>query len=228
VVAPQNLNGTQFHDHVSPHQLAIPGMEEHAHPWAGPAARGYMLDLEHSPNEHHLAAVDVSHPKYPTSSAELSWAKEGAKGYEPGEVTMVENFSTGGRGVVPHDPRAKGLAGALFHSAHYWNFGQSTVPVHSPERTYAGERFANKVRPDLKPDVWHLTGEGHSKEVRAPGKPDWASPEWPDKPDDLHPFEQQRTATRQAAAAKADAATAMQRAGHQRLFDTTKFKGRKR
>jgi hypothetical protein len=217
----QALNGEQFADHVHPHQLAIPGMEEHAHPWAGPLSRGYMLDMEKSKEEHHLAAVDVSHPKYPTAAAELSWAKEGVKGYAPGEVAMVNNWASRGYGQEP-DPRARGLAGALFHSAHRWNFGQSTVPIHSVERTYPGEHFASKVRPDLKPDVWHLTGESHDKEVRAPGKPDWASPEWPGVHEDFHPFEKERTETRRAAAAKLTASTPPP--GQGRLFPTQRMK----
>lgn len=224
------LNHAQFSGTthgISPNQLAIPGMEEHAHPFATHLARGYQLDLERSPEEHHLAAVDVSHPKYPTVHAELSWAKENKKGYEPGEVTMVENMASTGYGQH-RVAAAKGLAGALFHSAHYWNFGQSTVPIHSPERTLAGEHFASKVRPDLKPDVWNLSGESHDKEVRAPGKPDWAPPEWPGVPEDFHPYEQQRTATRQAAATKADEAAAVHRSGQQRLFDTNKIKTRKK
>jgi hypothetical protein len=217
----QALNGEQFADHVHPHQLAIPGMEEHAHPWAKHLAQGYMLDLEQSASQYHLAAVDVSHPKYPTSAAELSWAKEKTGGYAPGEVAMVTNF-VGQHSNLKDTARGKGLAPALFHSAHHFNLGQSTVPIHSTERTLAGEHFASKVRPDLKPDVWHLTGESHDKEVRAPGKPDWASPEWPGVDEDFHPFEKERTKTRRAAAAKLAASTPPP--GQGRLFPTQRMK----
>jgi len=236
------LNHAQFSGTthgISPNQLAIPGMEEHAHPFATHLARGYQLDLERSEHEHHLAAVDVSHPKYPSVHAELSWAKENDPGHVPGEVTMVENMATQsytGAKQPEEIQRARGLGGALFHSAHYWNFGQSTVPIHSPERTQAGEHFASKVRPDLKPDVWHVSrgvsgteaGPRGEREIRAPGKPDWAPAEWPGVPEDFHPFEQQRTAIRQAAAAKSDEAVAMHREGHQQLFKTDKYRAKKK
>jgi hypothetical protein len=184
------LNGEQFQNHVHPHQLAIPGMEHMAHPWAGPLSRGYMLDKEESPHEHHLAAVDVSHPKYPTVAAELSWAKEKQEGYAPGEVTMVHNFATGYGSYGEDRPRAKGLAGALFHSAHHFNVGQSTVPIHSPVRTQAGEHFANKVRPDLKPDIWYDT-ERRTEKIPE-DKPRGEGPVWEGVSDYTHPYQREQ------------------------------------
>jgi hypothetical protein len=174
-----------------------------------------MLDMEQSPHEYHLAAVDVSHPKYPTSAAELSWSKEGAKGYAPGEVTMVENYATG----EVDNPRARGLAGALFHAAHHWNLGQSTVPIHSTERSMAGERFANRVRPDLKPDVWNLTGT--SREVEQMQKPTNKPPGepaiWEGVHYGLHPFQQEELAKR-AAADKKRSSRLKSRSPQGRLF----------
>lgn len=192
-------------------------MEEHAHPWAGPVSRGYMLDMEQSPHEYHLAAVDVSHPKYPTSAAELSWSKEGNKGYAPGEVTMVENLATGHS--KEGDPRARGLAGALFHSAHHWNLGQSTVPVHSTERSMAGERFANRVRPDLKPDVWNLTGGSREEEnkTRSSDKPAGEPAIWENVHYGFHPFQREELAKR-AAADKKRSAKLKPRSPQGRLF----------
>jgi hypothetical protein len=188
---PEQFAGTKRE--INPHQLALPGMEHLAHPWAGPIAHGYMLDMQQSPHEHHLAAVDVSHPKYPSVAAELSWARKGSG--TPGEVTMVENLATGH--TKEGDARARGLAGALFHSAHYWNFGQETVPIHSPERSEAGERFSNRVRPDLKPDVW---ANYRTEEVHAPlGKPAHEPPIWENVHYGFHPYQREELAQRAAA-----------------------------
>jgi hypothetical protein len=191
-------------------------MEHMAHPWAGPLSRGYMLDKEESSDQYHLAAVDVSHPKYPTATAELSWAKEGAKGYAPGEVAMVHNARTY---ASDPDPRSKGLAGALFHSAHHWNLGQSTVPIHSTDRSMAGEHFANKVRPDLKPDVWNLTGGSQEEEekTRSSGKPAGEPAIWENVHYGFHPFQREELAQR-AEADKKRSAKLKPRSPQGRLF----------
>jgi hypothetical protein len=188
---PEHLNSTQFSGTVhgiSPNQLAIPGMEEHAHPFAKHLARGFMLQYDKHPTGHTLSAWDVSDPKWPSEAASLDWAGSGA--HHPGEVEMVTNYQAGGR-ETHGAGTAKGLAGALFHSAHYWNFGQSTLPIHSPVRTDAGEHFATKTRPDLKPDVWYPVrgrGEEHP-EVGVAGKPPGAAPRWPNVGEDYHPFQ---------------------------------------
>jgi hypothetical protein len=205
------LNGEQFHDHVHPHQLALPGMEHLAHPWAGPLSRGYMLGFESSASEHHLRAVDVSHPKYPTEAAELDWKRK--KSQHPGEVAMVINLQ-GSYGVDKAE-RARGLAPALFHSAHYFNFGQETVPIHSPLRSEEGEHFANKVRPDLKPDVWHnyVTGV----EQRQAGKPRGEPAAWEGVHYGLHPFERAEQA-KQEQTRKKQSGKLQSRSSQGRLF----------
>jgi hypothetical protein len=190
------LNPEQFAEtaqNIHPHQLAIPGTEHLSHPWAGPLSQGYMLDYARSKHEHHLSAVDVSHPKYPHTAAELNWLTK--KATHPGEVSWVENIDRDPD--IPeekHDPRAKGLAGALFHSAHHWNFGQDTVPIHSPLRSDAGERFASKVRPDLKPDVWE---HSRTHEMKwAEGKRPYEKPTWPGVGPEFHPFQREIMAKR--------------------------------
>jgi hypothetical protein len=214
----QALNGEQFADHVHPHQLAIPGMEEHAHPFATHVARGYMLDFNSSRYQHHLAAVDVSHPKYPTVAAELDWTRPKDADYEPGEVAMVENFQRGHHAIGKQEPRAKGLAGALFHSAHYWDFGQETVPIHSPNRTDEGEHFSQKVRPDLRPDVrYDSAGRGRG-DIIPEGKPPNEGPIWPNVGPQFHPFQREKAAAQQAESAKARASVAAKASGQGQLF----------
>jgi hypothetical protein len=65
----------------------------------------------------------------------------------------------------------------------------------------AGERFANRVRPDLKPDVWNLTGT--SREVEQMQKPTNKPPGepaiWEGVHYGLHPFQQEELAKRAAA-----------------------------
>jgi hypothetical protein len=149
-----------------------------------------MLDYSTTKHEHHLAAIDVSHPKYPSEAASLDWSRK--KSDVPGEVMMVGNYQRGDRFGEEKQERAKGLAGALFHSAHYWNFGQETVPIHSPERSDAGEHFAKKVRPDLKPDVWHNYQTGG--ETAPAGKPRHEGPIWENVSYGFHPFQREEQA----------------------------------
>lgn len=187
------LNRTQFEEHIHPHQQALPGMEHLSHPWAGPLSKGYMLSYSHSRHEHHLTAVDVSDPDQHEEAAELSWTKQRTK--VPGEVALVTNFHRDPYSPEEHrSPRAKGLAGALFHSAHRWNFGQDTVPIHSETRSESGEHFASTVRPDLKPDVWANYQSGRT--TRAPGKPRDEEPKWPGIKGPIHPFEHEEAERR--------------------------------
>jgi hypothetical protein len=184
-----DLNRTQFKD-VDPHQQALPGMEEHAHPWAGPLSRGYMLHW-HGGREHELQAVEPDHdPRRDNPEASLSWDTQ--HGTHPGEVSYVTNPA--GR----HSERGRGLAGALFHSAHHFNFGQSTVPIHSPVLTDAGEHFASKVRPELRPHIFWNTAKNSmtsfSGERSSETEPKWNLPE------DFHPYQQEATAKQRAVA----------------------------
>lgn len=189
------LNSTQFAGTaagVHPHQLAIPGMEHMSHPWAKHLARGFMLDFSSSRHTHTLRAMDVegSDPRYgPDEAAELNW--ERAHSHVPGEISHVVNYQAGGR-EIHGTGVAKGLAGALLKSAHHWNFGQETLPIHSPLRTAAGEHFATKYRPDLKPDVLRPADRGGSHvERRVRDKPEWEEPEWPNVGERFHPFQQE-------------------------------------
>lgn len=192
-VPPARLNAVQFHDHVHPNQLAIPGMEHMAHPWAEHLKRGFMLQFDTHGGTHTLSAWDVSDPKWPSEAANLDWAR--AHRTHPGEIDHVINYQAGGRETHGAGV-AKGLAGALLHSAHYWDFGQETVPIHSPVRTDAGEHFASKYRPDLKPDIHRRLGGHHSEDrvYTTPGKPPGEGPKWPNVPSVYHPFQQEAAA----------------------------------
>jgi hypothetical protein len=198
VVAPENLNQTQFANHVHPHQLAILGMEGMAHPWAKHLARGFMLDFSTSKREHHLSALDVSHPKYPEEAATLDWSRgpgEGRNIPHPGEIQMVANFQAGDKPSATSRNPAAGLAGALMRSAHHWDFGQETLPIHSPLRTEAGEHFASKTMPELKPDT-HVEPHSGRRVSMAEGKNPEEPPRWPGVGAEFHPYQQEIMAKR--------------------------------
>jgi hypothetical protein len=144
-------------------------------------------------NEHLLAAKDTA--RQGKTAAYLMWgSSKPGTGYEPGEVGYVSN-QAGKR-----QARARGLGGALFHSAHYFNFGQSTVPIHSMIRTEEGEHFASKVRPELRP---HIRYDSESRRLvnLAGERTSETQPKW-DLPEDLHPYQQEKTRKQQAVAAK--------------------------
>lgn len=205
----KRLNQQQFGPHLpgaheNPHQMALPGMESMSHPWAEHLSRGYMLSHFKSRHEHHIQAEDVSDPDWPHTAASLDWkgskkdlkyAEPGEGPHIPGEISMVENQA----GTL----RSRGLAGAMMRSAHHFNFGQETVPIHSPVRSDQGESFSNRVMPELKPDVWnnYITQEY----TEAPGKPAGEAPKYPNMPKDIHPFQKAAKAKAAATHAKARA-----------------------
>jgi len=158
-------------------------MEKMAHPWAEHLARGYTLQYGASQSQHHLEAWNTDNPHWPEKVATLDWQKRrGPHGpaAHPGEIAMVENYAAG-------TPRGRGLAGALMRSAHHFNFGQDTVPIHSPTRSFEGEEFASKTMPELKPDVWN--NYINNERTTAPGKPFGEAAKWPDMPANIHPFQ---------------------------------------
>lgn len=166
---------------VNMNQFALPSMEEHAHPLARHLARGttfhFQTDYTHGeggqgprqPYEHSLHAVDKSSQ----TLGYLYWAGSaqrrgsGGSGHYPGEVTWVSRAT--GDLARPHG--TKGLMADLFHAGHQVNMGQSTVPVHSPDRSREGEAWSKKVGPpELRPKRSDF---------------DWAPPPG------IHPYERQ-------------------------------------
>ena len=156
----------EFHDRrtgltrdVSPDQLALPGMEHLSHPWARQAARGLTLTHEHDPEslEHVLWATRPEQVEHPLVShhAVLQWGDQHYR--TPGEITWVYNDSKRAQNypelrVSNEHGGGRGIAGDMMRSAHYFDVGQDTVPIHSPARTTDGNRFADKVMPHLKPE----------------------------------------------------------------------------
>jgi hypothetical protein len=173
-------------------QMALPGMEEHAHPWAGPLSKGYMLqhvsDHTASGPRHQLQAVD---PKWPGSpDAYLEWGGHNANDQVEGEIHMIQNH-------VPRSEAGRGLGGALMRSAHHFDFGQDTVPVHSMNRTPDGKAFSDRVMPELKPTVWRNlhTQETTSEATGQRLRPSEAlNVSWPGVHGELHPYQQRKAA----------------------------------
>lgn len=80
----------------------------------------------------------------------------------PGEIQMVER----GYGM---DRPAKGLMTDLYRIGHEVNMGQSTVPLHSPNRTPEGEAWSAKVggpRPRLNDFRWQPPAGIHPYEQK--------------------------------------------------------------
>lgn len=185
---------------VSPNQFALPGMEHMAHPGAKFLPKGISFhfqteqhpggvlnpafpDLSRSAEHRHIL---VAHKMSPATFnldrhigntlGELHWAGEHearpethGSGHYPGEITWVQ------RGYAAE--RHKGLMASMFHMGHQVNMGQSTVPVHSPDRTAEGEEWSAKVGPA------HLRPKH--------GDYDWRPPHG------VHPYQQRNIQPRQ-------------------------------
>lgn len=189
------LNGEQFQNHVHPHQLALPGMEQHAHPWAEHLSRGYMLQFHSTDIQHQLQAIMPGSRFKDEPEAHLTWSSSGTH-YTPGEIEMVANETTGERG--------RGLAPALLHTAHHFNFGQTTLPIHSHQRTQAGNVFAARHKPELRPDIWFNTrarqGRGQFETLEGE-RTNKFEPTW-NLPENFHPYQQEKAAQERATAQK--------------------------
>jgi len=172
---------------INVNQFALPGMEEHAHPGARHLKSGVMFhhettagrDIEdpsfHNPGEHRHwlfahrmgAAFDPS-KHIGNALGHIQWAGEHDQhSFYPGEIQYIERQYGG--------EHRRGLMTDLYKMGHEVNFGQSTVPTHSPTRTPEGERWSKNVggpRPERKDYDW---------------KP----------PEGIHPYEQRNLQTSQ-------------------------------
>lgn len=193
-------------------QMAIPGMESQSHPWAGRLAQGLGLHFEtvargdgrHHPDEHGLFAYRMGRddPKGGQTQAELQWIG-GPRGgdfptkhlHYPGHVEWAGNSSSEIANAEQRKPLYPGLAKDVFHAAHTFDFGQDTVPVHSPIRTDEGYAFSQKVMPHLAPPDARDIDPGLSGDSPAY---DWEMRRMADArhawqpPVGLHPYEQQQ------------------------------------
>lgn len=150
---------------LSPNQFALPGMEHLAHPLARHLPNDMYFHAEtekeggHTAKlgrsfEHRFEAYEGGAPTaaeamgryHPRRVAGLYWKgqsyENSSSGY-PGEIGWVErskaDFDDPER---PH----KGLVTDMFRFAHQHPVGD-TVPVHSPDRSPFGQRWAKKVGP---------------------------------------------------------------------------------
>lgn len=150
---------------ISPNQFSLPSMEHLGHPGAPYLAQGAKFHTTTSPDrhgrpyEHGLMAFGDKGQ----TVGEIHWAGSGQErredggGHYPGEVTWVgrpeprseDIYRDEKEGVwkrkepVPH----KGIMTAMYRMGHHVDMGQSTVPVHSPDRTSYGENWSEKVGP---------------------------------------------------------------------------------
>ena len=133
--------GRQFFKQ-NPNQMALPGLEEHSHPLASALAQGYTAK-HHVENGSQLGHVlSLSHEaEGGIEASSLEWAHDnsrykhsyGVGGYKKGEIIMVETNRR-------HE--GKGLASGLYGFARQ---NARIKPQHSPERTSAGNSWANAV-----------------------------------------------------------------------------------
>ena len=149
--ATRNLAKRQFFKE-NPNQMALPGLEEHAHAGAPILAQGLRIehrvadnhDLTNMAGTHTLAAVDDSTEyseraaPHLRTAAKLTWnagtEKDTNAGYKRGEITGV---------FTQERQRQKGIATQLY------GVGRTMMknvpkPEHSPTRTPDGDKFAEK------------------------------------------------------------------------------------
>lgn len=195
---------------LNPHQFALPGMEHLAHPFAKPLSEGLMLHYQKLGSrpgdrvEHALLAHEPGANPLSEHAGVLQWTNNWSGDY-PGEVSWVHNVAS----ELAYEKGEKNphpdLAASLFHSAHTFNFGQDTVPVHSRVRTSSGQHFAERVRPDLAPALPDLDDETGQ----------WKGSDWEPSPE-VHPYTHRERAVRSATKEPARVAPVP---GQGRLFD---------
>jgi hypothetical protein len=158
---------------INPNQFALPGMEHLSHPGAPYLPKGVAFQMHHEDfkggfydpdaviHRHTLHAYPhVGGRKYDpvhdagNSLGTLEWAgHKDTLSHYPGQIAMVERAY----GANDWRQKTKGLMTAMYHMGHQLNMGQSTVPLHSPERTAEGEAWSKKVggpRPEREDYGW--------------------------------------------------------------------------
>jgi hypothetical protein len=119
--------------------MAMPGMEEHAHPGAVHLAQGRIFHANRNADSVQLT-VGPANPRASTGTASLTWATKPIQGdgwhaesYHTGEIKMVE---------TPPRSRRKGLASALYGIGRQMT---SVPPIHSANRSDMGDLWAPAV-----------------------------------------------------------------------------------
>lgn len=131
--------GEPFHFTANPNQMALPGMEEHAHPGAMHLAQGHIFHANRTDDSVQLT-VGPANPRASTGTASLTWATKPIAGdnwpgntYKRGEIKMVE---------TPPRSRRKGLASSLYGIGRQM---ASVPPEHSASRSDMGDKWAPAV-----------------------------------------------------------------------------------
>lgn len=194
----------ELHPAQFANQMALPGMEHMAHPWAGPLSKGYVLkygsdEAGGAPGKtgrHQLQAVS-SFSGVP--DAYLEWGSRHANDAVKGEIHMIKNYEAG-------QEHGRGMAGALMRSGHHFDFGQDTFPVHSMDRTPQGKDFSDRVMPELKPTIWrnphnmHVTREDTGEPATGS---DIRNVSWPGVHETFHPYQRKALESERMAAQSA-------------------------
>lgn len=182
----RHLNVVQFKESVSSAPTARADMDD-------PRGPTYTVPRSFGPDvtEHSLMAVAPSpRPKETVEgtpgrlAGELHWRGDNPpfrKTAYPGEITFVGRGKHNNADIYRDDkegvfksahpfPDTPGMMTDMFHFAHqHVQPGQTTVPVHSPDRSAEGEEWSRKVGPpELRPKRYDE---------------DWEPPEG------IHPFE---------------------------------------
>jgi hypothetical protein len=120
-----DLNDKQFWK-ANPNQMALPGLEEHAHPGAVHLAQGYRFRVETNTDPQNRTGFSLyAFNPQKRMAAELHW------GSVRGRIGWVE----------AHE-RGKGLASALYGMGRTM---ASVKPQHSPVRSRSGDKWAKAV-----------------------------------------------------------------------------------
>lgn len=192
---------------LNPNQFALPGMEHLAHPLAPYVAEGARFEFKtdrvptHNEYDQPNDPERVGKPRTHTLEAfhgekevgALDWRGSHSKskyGF-PGEIKWVGRAEARTEDIYYDKeqgrwreqnppPRHAGIMTAMFYASHEMNLGQSTVPVHSQDRSWQGEKWAQAVG-----DYGHGMPEV--------GDIDWRPPKG------IHPFEQEAKAEKKAA-----------------------------
>lgn len=138
---------------VNVNQMALPGMENMSHPLARHLAgeNGLTFHFFHD-RRNRLYSLDAADHRHAREAGHMEWGASNTDMRYPGEIGMIENESAHIKGGY-----RRGLAADMYHAGHKIDMGQETVPVHSPDRTYEGDRFSSRVggpRPRNNDEDW--------------------------------------------------------------------------
>ena len=131
----------------NPNQMALPSMEEHAHPGAHLLTQGYTFETRNPTSSNHATHLKVYHPendqyltdagKWAQPTGYLNWTLKRHQDrihkdyHEPGEIGMIE---------VKGNSQGRGIASTMIKVASEMT---AVPPESSAHRTEYGEALAN-------------------------------------------------------------------------------------